>query len=148
MRTADGAKSVVDIVQEHHDEMRSSYHLTLGEAIAFMEKLDDSRPIELVLPDSGEVFLLGNPHSYRGYYSDLAFEYKPASAEDRMTVGEFRSMCKGCVGIPFEGYKGGEFVMKDTTPLWASSCGENSGIAMMSMHILGPRVAILTKQID
>lgn len=50
---------------------------------------------------------LHEPHSYRGYYEELALE---RSGKDG-TVGELISLLESCLGRTFTGYKGGNFTM-------------------------------------
>lgn len=92
---------------------RSRTQMTLGKMIEDLEKL----------PPDAEVVNLHDPHSYRGYYRDLAFELgvgtRPASAllED----------CRKSLGQFYDGYKGGEFLMHVRTPVWVARwghCGE------------------------
>jgi len=55
---------------------------------------------------------LGNPHSWRGVYAELAFEV----VEDT-TVGEMLDCAEDSVGKTFEGWKGGDFKMCETTEI-------------------------------
>lgn len=48
----------------------------------------------------------GHPHSYRGYYEQLAFE--PSGCT---TAGDMLAYARSAVGSVFEGYKGGEYQM-------------------------------------
>ena len=60
------------------------------------------------------------PHSYRGYYSDLALE----STNEIYTVQELIDLIKcESLGKVFEGYKGGDFTMIPDTPVWISTYG-------------------------
>lgn len=72
-------------------------------------------------PRKTKIVNICNPHSYRGYYTDLAFEI----GEGYCSVGEFLNMLENdCLGKEFEGYKGGLFVMSENTPLWIAESGE------------------------
>ena len=55
---------------------------------------------------------LGNPHSWRGSYQELAFEIV-----DNTTIGEMLDCANGCVGKTFMGWKGGDFKMDETTEI-------------------------------
>ena len=122
-------------------DSRSGYHLTLGEAIKKLTEFSDGY---VVVFDKTN-FSPGDEMSYRGYYSDLAFTF---SEGEPKTVGEFAHQLRGALGQEYTGYKGGEFRMDAATPLWVSGYGENSGIAIMSMHFAEDRVIIVTKKID
>lgn len=92
---------------------RSDTQLTLGELIAQLN----------VTPPDTQLYGLTEPHSYRGYYSDLAFE----STGGTIRAAELLAMCQSALGSTFEGYKGGDFMMTKSTPLWVAgygSCGE------------------------
>ena len=39
-------------------------------------------------------------------------------------VSDILEMAKECIGKTFTGYKGGEFLMLEDTPLWISNYGE------------------------
>lgn len=102
---------------------RSASQMTLGELIVRLRSLP------------GEMKLYGieaNPDSYRGYYSDLAFP--PAAPGDpTITVAELLGVCLDAVGRTFDGYKGGEFTMTKTTPLWLAHYG-NCGPKIMALN--------------
>lgn len=87
---------------------RAATQMTLGKLIDRLSELPAAMPIEGI----------HNPHSYRGYYCDLAFE-----RGDKMTVEDALKTARGCMGEVFEGYKGGDFQMGRNTPVWLSSYG-------------------------
>ena len=64
-----------------------------------------------------------SPHSYRGYYEQLAFE---RSGEDG-TVGDFLILLDSCVGETFEGYKGGDFLMTLSSVVNIADYGNTGG---------------------
>ena len=92
--------------------LRSETHLTLGNLISYLENTEDHL-----------VANLSHPHSYRGYYSDLAFEQDPGKISSKALL----ATCKKLVGKVFVGYKGGEYKMTLTTPLWVVNWGANWG---------------------
>tara|TARA_R110002020_G_scaffold444120_1_gene655457 strand:- start:688 stop:996 length:309 start_codon:yes stop_codon:yes gene_type:complete len=61
------------------------------------------------------------PHSYRGYYEQLAFE--PCN---NTTVGAMLDCAKEALGNTYTGYKGGEFTMHKYTMCWLSCYGNSS----------------------
>lgn len=75
--------------------------MTLGKLIQFLERMDPDR-----LMEKG----FHNPHSYRGYYDQLAFE--PA---DDVTVERMLAEAKRALGNTYTGWKGGEFTMDANT---------------------------------
>lgn len=89
---------------------RAATQLTLGKLIAALE----------AMPADAEVANLIEPHSYRGYYCDLAFERGPGKRK----ASELLADCRAAMGAVFEGYKGGDYVMGALTPVWVASYGQ------------------------
>ena len=99
---------------------RAEGQMTLGKLIEALEGLNPER----------KVVGLGQLDSYRGYYEDLAF----GPDETPRTVGDLLAECKKAMGRYFTGYKGGEFLMGEDTPLWVSAYGDASGLKLMRLH--------------
>lgn len=131
-------QKLMDAINESGRIERSNYHLTLGKAIAAMEGFDQNATVSF--SSGGHPT---SPHSYRGYYSDLSFN----SASEPVTVARFLTGLKNCMGRTFEGYKGGDFVMTEETPLWAAEYG-CTGLAIMDAIAVGDAVVLVTKEID
>ena len=113
---------------------RSEYHLTLSQAIKISASCP---PNALVLfADGGAP---GRERSYRGFYDDLAFE----STKEDVTCAAFNKACTEALGKTYEGYKGGDFVMDERTPLWRADYGY-CGDAIVSAHIDSSGNLILT----
>lgn len=117
---------------------RSRYHVTLGALIAELEK---ASPTATVVFDSG--LSPTAPHSYRGYYSDLAFE----ASSIPISVRSLLTLAQDALGATFEGYKGGDFVMEKKTPLWAASYG-SCGRAIVAISQEDDRIVLITKNVD
>lgn len=105
-------------LSEQWAEERSRTQLTLGQLIARLAEL----------PPDSPVTNLQNPHSYRGYYRDLAFE----QVSGTRPAGELLAECRAAMGQVFQGYKGGDFAMTALTPLWVAHYGD-CGLRIMSM---------------
>lgn len=129
-------QDVINAMNESSRRTRSQYQLTLGGAINVLETLD---PEKTILFDIG--MSPSDPHSYRGYYSDLCFE-----SDSPRSVGEFLADLKSANGHIFEGYKGGDFKMDESTPLWVAPYG-SCGVAMMAIKD-GDVVTIETKDVE
>jgi len=84
--------------------------MTLKELIERLEAAD----YDMVVPKG-----FNNPHSYRGYYDELAFE--PA---ENITVGEMLACAIEANGSTYTGWKGGEFTMGDYTNVHIAHMGE------------------------
>ena len=135
------AQDIYDMWSNSMRDVRSNYHLTLGELI---DCLTTAEPEGLVVFDTGG--FVGNENSYRGYYSDLAFD----ESDEEKTVGELLKRCESAIGQTYEGYKGGDYIMNDNTPLWFSNWGHVSNIAIMNAEISvgGNDVILTTKHIS
>ena len=112
-------QDMIDGMSARLQKERSASQMTLGELI---ERLEAMPPLSMI--DK-----LESPHSYRGYYSDLAFE----RGEEKMMVTELLVIAKECMGKEFVGYKGGEFLMGQSTPVWISNYGTASGVKLMEI---------------
>lgn len=99
---------------------RSQTQMTLGQLIAKLESL----------PQDALIWGFGEPISYRGYYCDLAFTPSHKSC----LVSELLATTKGCMGKIFEGYKGGDYMMGENTPLWMSNYGTASQKKLMDLR--------------
>jgi hypothetical protein len=84
--------------------------MTLGELIKRLEKVDPKQEVKMGF---------SNPHSYRGYYDELAFE-----PQEDTTVGEMLDWAKSAVGATYTGYKGGEYTMSEWTEVWLATYGQ------------------------
>lgn len=87
---------------------RAESQMTLGKLIERLESMPPDVTVERI----------SEPHSYRGYYSDLAFE--PCGM---VAVKDVLEICRKAMGEVFEGYKGGDFQMGRNTPVWSASYG-------------------------
>lgn len=115
-------QALVDGLSEQWKRERAETQMTLGKLIAALE----------ALPKETQVANLCSAHSYRGYYSDLAFERKTDTRE----AGELLTECRNAMGRVFEGYKGGDFVMGERTPVWVAAYG-CCGDKLMALHTDG-----------
>lgn len=72
------------------------------------------------------------PHSYRGYYVDLAFE-----VARNVTVAEMLTAARSALGATFQGWKGGDYTMRDYTSCWLvaerGDCGETLGALLLDL---------------
>lgn len=84
--------------------------MILSELIELLEKEDPTQRVPLGF---------GRPHSYRGYYDELAFE-----PVENTTIGEMLADAKGALGKTYHGYKGGEYEMGPYTTCWLANYGD------------------------
>lgn len=98
---------------------RSESQMTLGTLIDTLA----------AMPPETELEGFGEAHSYRGYYSDLAFE----KMEGKTTAERALTMARGCMGEVFTGYKGGDYPMGRNTPVWLAEYG-SCGMKIVSIR--------------
>ncbi len=111
-------QTLIDNLSTTLSEARAQTQMTLGQLIDQLETLDGDRKIDG----------FGDPASYRGYYSDLSFE-----SGEAQTVSSLLNVCQTKImGRSFTGYKGGEFIMSQNTPVWFAAYG-CTGPRLMSL---------------
>lgn len=98
---------------------RAESQMTLGKLINVLE----------AMPKDSMVANLCDPRSYRGYYTDLAFDHE----KGKRPAVELLKECKETVGKVLSGYKGGDYVMDESTPIWIACYGE-CGVKLMALH--------------
>jgi hypothetical protein len=105
-----GIQELFDGLSAQWERERAESQMTLGKLIAALEGMPPDKKIQW----------LDKAHSYRGYYSDLAFETSPGQQK---TAKETLAIVRGCVGKVFQGYKGGYFPMHSNSPVWIAGYG-------------------------
>ena len=102
-------QAMVNGMSADWQKQRSETQMTLGKLIKQLETM----PKELMVKGLGEL------DSYRGYYSDLAFQ----PSKDEIAVEHLLGLCREAMGKIYQGYKGGDYLMGETTPLWVAPYG-------------------------
>lgn len=123
-------QELFDTISKAAQDTRKDYHVCLGELIDGLRQADPEAPIGL-----------HNPHSYRGYYSDLALE----PTEAPIKVCQLINQLEEVFGTELTGYKGGEFLMSADTPVWVANYG-CTGSALVGFN--PTTVTIFTKEIN
>lgn len=103
-------------------ELPAPEHLGLDELIAILEAHDPATVVKVGFAD---------PHSYRGYYHEVAFE--PAA---NVTVGAMLADARAALGATYQGYKGGDYTMSGYTSVWLASygcTGESLGRVLLTL---------------
>lgn len=111
-------QALVDGMGAQWQRERAATQMTLGKLINVLAEMPPEKKIEG----------FGRPHSYRGYYSDLAFE----RTEGQISATDLLDICRSAMGEVFEGYKGGDFQMGQNTPVWIANYG-NCGQKIMAI---------------
>ena len=111
-------QSLINLLTSLSQKNRAKTQMTLGGLIARLQQLDQSLEMEG----------LYGPHSFRGYYCDIAFE----RGDHKLKVSEVLQTVRRCKGKTFVGYKGGNFKMVKDTPVWIAAYG-GCGPRLMSI---------------
>ena len=111
-------QALIDGMNAEWQRERAESQMTLGKLIERLGALPAETPI-----------YLADPHSYRGYYCDLAFE-RP---DHPITAAEAIALCRRMMGAVLSGYKGGEYTMGANTPVWLAEWG-CTGSKIVSIH--------------
>lgn len=131
-------QAMMDAFIKAQTDTRAQYQLTIGKAIDLLTAMDAQKPIKYTDGKAPREAM-----SYRGYYSDLAFD-----DQDAATVGDVLANLEFVLNTELTGYKGGEFMMHENVPIWRSQYGEASGVAWMDVSDFGDFAAIITKEIE
>jgi hypothetical protein len=73
--------------------------------------------------------------SWRGIYAELALDFYSSDygAHQPLKLTEFYNMCLETVGKQFTGYKGGEYIMSRSTPIWIANHGNSGSTALIDV---------------
>jgi len=113
---------------------------TLGEVILLLKAQPEKNIVKLDFSECNPFRLT----SYRGYYSDLALDYRFCK---QMTVKQLLKMFEGADGQTYEGYKGGDFTMSRKTLVWVATYGE-CGRMLIDIETKGEITTICTQDDD
>lgn len=118
--------------------------MTLGDLINAIESLNRQSPNgqEKTVHFDFAYFFPSGISSWRGAYEELALTY--SNSGEALTVSKFIQLLKDAVGQTFTGYKGGEFVMTESTPVWVSNPSEACHTAVFGVRDAGWVIVIET----
>lgn len=147
-------------IQDIHDFIRkqreqgfsTSNQLSLGELISEIEKIG-------IQKGNGEIkdvsFDFGSAvptilDSWRGSYNELALGYELSGYDNNekhfsdCKADKFLEHLKSVIGKEFYGWKGGEYVMDENTPVWVANSGNSGNTAIVGVLDDGWRLVIIT----
>ena len=84
--------------------------MSLGGFIEALEGISPDLSIRMDFSYDGP----GKMESYRGFYNHLAL----MGTTDNATVGSVLEDARSAIGSTFSGYKGGDYTMDESTPIW------------------------------
>ena len=118
----------------------SSDQLSLGELILKLEAITDRNL--LVCFD----FCNASPTSlmsWRGIYAELCLGFTMDPTQ--ITIGQLLVKLKGAIGATYMGYKGGDYVMERTTPMWVANYGGSGSTAIVNVLTDGYQAILETR---
>ena len=133
--------------------MKTSEQITLGELILKLEYINNKdKPVFFDFDDNIPDQLI----SWRGSYAELCLQYgKEGGFKD---VVSLLQNLKEAVGKEFYGYKGGEYLMGKTTPIWIANYGDSGvhnyhgqeyqTVGVFDVEEFEDRVILLTKAFE
>lgn len=130
---------------------------TVGKLISELEKMstfDNSGKFEKTI-----VFDFGSAiptviNSWRGSYEEMALGYVLTGYDSNskhfndIKITEFIKMLKESIGKTFEGWKGGDWLCKESTPLWVANNGNNDHSIIVGLYDEGFQIVLLTGYTD
>ncbi len=136
------------MVARRSEEMKTSTKLTLGEIIIKMETIKNK---ELPVVFDVKKYFPVSIDSWRGSYCELAFNYEHEGK--KLSVKEWLKELNNTIGKTLTGYKGGDYLMGNTTPVWVANYGTSSGFKEDSTAVIDilekkNKVVIKTKDMD
>lgn len=90
-------------------------------------------------------------NSYRGYYDHLALGWtdKHDGPGYWPKVSALIAELESAIGKTFTGYKGGEYRMNGSTPLWVANYGQTGGTGIVGLNCEGDMtVTLVTAKVD
>lgn len=92
-------------------------------------------------------------HSYRGWYDHLAIGWEVADTPKHAgtywpLASDIKDRIADAIGREFQGYKGGEYVMRRDTPIWVDNHRDASSTGIVEIECNGSSVIIHTKHMD
>lgn len=143
--------SLFDQIMKDADRMRAesfaqSPQITLGQLIDMLERVEDKR--------KGVCFEFadlppGDLHSWRGSYDELSIGLTRSPYQaDYVTVENWLPILKAAVGQSFTGWKGGEFVMTEDTPVWVAEWGTSGETGLVGICEEEYNVYLLTDRCE
>ncbi|MFW5962624.1 MAG: hypothetical protein ACOCQR_03310 [bacterium] len=139
------------IKADRQEKLKTSPQLTLSELILKLETMDEGLPVYF----DNKKYRPTSIGSWRGSYDELSINYEGSDEVNSDKVEEeidMREYGKKCIYVPFyttlpkdvrvkdllqmlksiigktmTGYKGGDFLIGKSTPLWVSKYGESGG---------------------
>ncbi len=134
-----------EIKEQRDKRFAQSKQLSLGELIAKLEGIGDKTVnIEFAFVYAYPTTL----DSWRGSYDELALGFAFEREENEPTVESLLKHLVESVGRTFVGWKGGDYIMGKTTPVWVANPGDSGQTAIVDIIDAGWHIFIETAYAD
>lgn len=149
------------------ERLKTSPQITLGELIARLKPIAaNQEEVKKKYGHEADVcfdFEYAYPtglSSWRGSYAELALNFSfvgygvdgymkvEGFKPDEPKVSEFLAMLKKAVGQTYTGWKGGDFVMGKTTPIWVANDGNAGETAVVGVENNEHTVRLITARCE
>ena len=132
------------------EELKTMDIMTVGELIAKLEPIV-AKQSEVIKKYGHEATVMfdfeylkpTSFHSWRGVYAELALGFTEEGEEK--PVSKLLEQARAVVGKTFTGYKGGDFVMGKTTPIWIANYSHSGQTALVDILDEEYSVILITK---
>lgn len=128
-------QDLINNVNKATQAQRVNYHVTLGDFIEFLKEVPQGNSSVHFEDGTG----ITHPHSYRGYYSDLAID----GTSVETSVNNVLGLLVRARNREFTAYKGGTYTFDDSTPMWRASWG-NTGLPIINVEEEASGVVVIT----
>lgn len=132
------------MILERQNKVLTGNQLTLIKLINKLEEIKKNAEEDCIVVFSFGCFSPCGLRSWRGIYEELAISF--ARREDVMLINFIKEL-KEAIGKKFEGYKGGEYIMSESTPLWADNYGKVTNEAVIGAKPLRNKDAKLYSKV-
>lgn len=88
--------------------------------------------------------------SWRGSYSELALGYKLTGYDNnddhfgKITAEDLLKELQSAIGKEYTGWKGGEFIMDEDTPIWVANPGDSGNTGIVDVMDQGYKIVLIT----
>ena len=141
------------VANKRKESFATLHQITLGELIKQLENTElmyDKNECKSVYFDFGSA-IPTDLDSWRGSYDELALGYE-LTGYDRKNDAHFIECkadklleeLKSAIGKTFTGWKGGDFIMDENTPIWVANSGNSGNTGVIGILDEGWCIIILT----
>lgn len=136
---------------KRQESFRDSIQITLGDLIKEIKECgtmndDEDKTVDF---DFGTA-LPTTLDSWRGSYAELALGYKLSGYDNdddhftEITAKDLLENLKSAIDKTFGGWKGGEYRMEESTPVWVANPGSSGNTGIIGVIDKGYKIVILT----